>query len=327
MAINVDALNLCPQEVGGIYREILGRERWFEKVPVLTAVNAGELKVKNVTGLGGALLSCCEPGDDTATFGEAVVPIICIKKEFRFCNEELIGLEPNDGYRVTAGLENYGSIGELLANMQLDNFRIALSELAWNGGTLGAATYEGYIQMAEGSVTSTATNIYGLLQSIYMALPIDVRTSGEEIAIFVGEDFLQFYQLFMMDKNYNLPIGTYTPDREYPFIGFGNVRIIGVRALNGSGNALITPLSNIFWATNREADKDTYAWCFDCGSDEWINRIKTLFGWGFYQPEYAYVVTYDESILSNPFAYPVDIVAPRNAAGDAVLVEQKTATP
>lgn len=320
MAIDVSALNLCPEQIGDIYETYFANETWFTKVNAITGIEGKEVRTVHLD-VDATLRACCESGDDTATFGEVVLPIACIKSEQKFCNEELLGIIKPSGIRVTAGMEDYGIVGQRLANAYLKKFILNLSDFAWNGGTIGGTVYEGYLDLAGIDYTATSTNIFSLIREAYLALPIDARTNGGTIGIFVGQDVLPFYQMYLLDKNlFNFTPEQYTPDKEYPMLGFGNVRIIGVAALNGTGKMLVTPMENIYWATNRIDDKDTYAWLRCECDDTWINRIKTLFGMGFYRPEFAVAVTFDADILSNPYALPVDIVSPRGTLG-GVLTE------
>lgn len=331
MAVDYSALNLCPEKIGDLYASYIADQNWFERVMSKTGISGDEVKFVHMD-VGGNLIPCCTKGDGTDTFEEVVAPIQCIKLEKRYCKRDL---QKVDGIGISnaATSESLGRIGERIANATVKRFANLLTDLAFNGGTVDSDpsdpnrqfTLAGYMDLATdatpGGTPITTGTIFDVINTAYYALPYGAFAYSGTIGIFVGQEVMPVYSQVLQSRNYfhyNPTDFQYGKEEMLP--GVANVVVIPVSALNGTNKVLVTPLENMYWLTNKVADKETYAWKYDAGDDEYILRIESLFGVAFVYPEYAITVEYDPQVLTRTRqALGVAIVEPIDAATGGVI--------
>lgn len=326
MAINYDDLTLCPEQVGDIYFNYLAEQNWFERVNSVTGITGDEVKFVHMD-VEANLIPCCTTGDGTDTVTEQIAPVECIKTEKRYCIRDLMKIL-GTGTRITAGQESLGRIGEIIATATIRKFVENLSTIAFQGGKVGDVTIQGYLELATDSgLNITSGNIFDAINSAYFALPLEARRMGGTIGVFVGEEVMPVYQNVLINRNlFHYNPGDERYGRETPIPGYAGVVVIPTPAMNGTNQILVTPLENMYWLTNRIADKDTYNWTYSPESDRWILRVQTLFGVAFVRPDLAITASFDRAVLQNTMiSTGVTILSPLNEAGNAVAVESVAA--
>lgn len=309
MAINISNLTLCPERIGEIYFKALADQRWFDLVNSQTGISdVDEVKFVHAD-VEANLAVCCTTPDGTDTIEETVAPVVCVLTRKTYCERDLMKVL-GTGFRVGAGREDTGRIGQLLGQATLSEFVKNLSILAFQGDTINADPVfvkkgfnllNGYLKLATQIPTVINTgNVFDLIVAANNALPLEGRRIGGTIGIFVGEEVLAPYQQALINQNlYHFAPGTYDYGREAYIPGVDRVRIIPTPGLNGTNRILVSPLENMYWLTNEISDKDTFSWEYSAYHQQWILYIKTIFGVTFVRPDLAVALEFDPSILTN----------------------------
>lgn len=332
MAIDISNLTLCPQRIGEIYFKALADQRWFDMVMSQTNIaDTDEVKFVHAD-VEANLAVCCTTPDGTDTIEETVAPVICVLTRKEYCERDLMKIL-GTGFRIGAGRESTGRIGEVLGQATVSKFVENLSILAFQGDTTNtdpafvAAGYnllDGYLKLAT-QITPTITtgSVFDLIIAAKNALPIEAYRIGGTIGIFVGEEVLAPYQQALINQNlYHFAPGAYDYGREAFIPGVDRVRIIPTPGLNGTNRILVTPLENMYWLTNEISDKDTYSWEYVAYHQRWILYIKTIFGVAFVRPDLAVALTFDPAILDNAnVTYHVSIDNPLGANGGVLTTD------
>lgn len=327
MAINIDNLNLCPERIGELFTTYLADQNWFDLVNSYTGITGDEVKFVHMD-VEANLATCCTTPDGTDTVAETIAPIECILTRKVYCERDLMKVL-GTGFRITAGQESTGRIGEIIGQATVRAFTENLSKLAFLGNINSTDEnlkfLDGYIKKATSLGVIAGSNIYEVINNAYYALPLEARRMGGTVGIFVPEEAFDVYFQYLMNQNlYHYNPGTYTYGQSLFLPGIARVEVIPTPALNGTNQILITPLENMYWFTNMLGDKDTYSWDYSAFHQQWVLYIKTLFGIAFVRPDLAVTGTFDPAILTS-VAPTINVIVAGGQEGAGSPVETATA--
>lgn len=337
MTINISSLQEYISLNPLLVQETMYRDLTIKQVAVqdVSGIVPGKFSNRYIKA-DAALGPCCRvPVGDTEVI-ERLSEAVCILSGDEYCETDLAQILSNavseaQRVRFTAGAENAGSVEQMIVDANRTSFVNKLEILSWIGDKTNANDdlnrTDGLITKAEEagsgaiSYTMTGTNAYwGLYQAIRQ-VPAEARLFGGNIGIFVPEEFAEAYYMAAVHLNlFHYPPGGFQYGANRPVIGYSGYEIIPTRGLNGTGKILITPIKNIVWFNSRREDHNTLDWDYDKYHQLYYWRVKTIFGVDLVRPEFAVVVTYDQSILDGDNGIPVSIVAPLGAGG-GVLTE------
>lgn len=326
MALDLTGLQQYVQDPQRLIGVLLNRETVLRYFDAHEGFFPGQAVLRFYTG-GGDLGACCTVPTGTGAFSEKLFNIVCIESGNDFCLEDLARYIRDAGMRFTAGLESAGSVEEIIMNQELAKIAKNIDILVFQGDTDETNTnlnrIDGLIKQANEATDSVKLNItsgsvYSTIAQIIAAIPYDAYDLGE-VDIFVGREVAARLQSALIALNlYNFTVGQRNPYDVIEFPGFSNVRIIPTRGLDGTNTIIATPSRNIHWLTNLEDDYMRMSWNYTEYHQLYYWRVKFLLGVGFGLTEYVVIATITADVLNAPVGIPVDVVAPRNAAGTAI---------
>ena len=164
---------------------------------------------------------------------------------------------------------------EIFVLNKVENISKTLDQILWQGstttGTGNLALCNGWIHLANttysgsvvnGNVTSataiTAANIISLVDNAISVIPADV-TAREDLVLYCGYDFARTYQLALRNANiFNYP-SIENGNRDFILtIPASNVRLVAQAGLNGTNKFFISPISNMYMATDLMSDWEQF---------------------------------------------------------------------
>lgn len=320
MAINITAL----QETVNTWPEILGKLTFRQSILGLFVPHTGALPnqtyrwrfIDAQTVLG----DCCADSDSPATFTEKETQVTCIADRSIYCELDLAAVA--DSMRFTAGMENAGSLEQLITDQHLASLSKAIDDLVWNGDTDltgNRSKIDGLLKQADNDASSiklnfTTGNIYQALRAIALAVPAEAYDYGT-IGIFVGREVFNAFSFALLDQqnryvqpagNIDLQTGNGVQRLNIP--GVAGIQLIHARGLDGTNRYLATPINNIHWVTNLMEDHVTLKWFYD----EWHERykwyVKFILGVTFGFGEYVVTGTIDSAVTTAPITFGVTVL-------------------
>jgi hypothetical protein len=164
---------------------------------------------------------------------------------------------------------------EIFVLNKVENISKTLDQILWQGNTTGGAgnlaLCDGWIKLAnttysgsvvDGNVTNytsiTPSNIIAIVDEAISVIPADV-TAREDLILYCGYDFARTYQLALRNANiYNYP-SIENGNRDFILtIPASNVRLVAQAGLNGSNKFFISPISNMYMATDLLQDFEQF---------------------------------------------------------------------
>lgn len=335
-AINTSALTILPQRSEEIFGKFTAHETVLSNFRPILDVNPGKYLIRYYEG-NGSFGDCCTMPDNGGTFGQTEATAVCLKLGFQFCDADLAAALNDLRWRFTAGGEQLPPNLELLfAQQELAKHAINVDRLVFQGDTTSMDNnlnkLDGLIKQittlspAANVYTSTQTSIYAVIRELVLKLdPYGYDMGGYDIYV-PQEAALAFQDWYINRDYYHYNPGTTDANWEsFTLPGYAGIRIIPTRGLNGTNKIVASPRNNYYWLTNVASDHMTYIFKHSDYHDVWYWQLKFILGVSLGIFDYGYVVTFDASALTGQYAIGVDIVSPRNAAGDAVTVENVTA--
>lgn len=274
------------------------------------------------------LADCCTTPDGESDIVEKMVEAICLMDGQEFCETDLAKILRKGDMRFTAGMENAGSIEQVITEGQIAAFVEAIDKLIFQGDKASADTnlnkYDGLLKQATANgvtVNVTTGDMYDALKQLIAALPVNARRQGQ-VAVFVGEEYADAIQASYINRNlYHYNSGTYEAYSDNTILGYAGFTVIPTPGLTGTNQILVTPLKNIVWITNRQDDMVTLDWDYSKYHQKYYFRIKTIFGVTFKIDEWAVVGTIDPAVLTNAPSVNVSIVNPLGANGGVLTTD------
>lgn len=330
MALDISGLTSYTQDKG----ELVGKSVQRDTVLRLFVPHIGYLPGAATFRIyqgGGDLKDCCVVPTGSGEFIERLANIACIESGNEFCLEDLAKYIRDSGFRVTAGSESAGSVEQVIMNQELAKVSANIDKLVFQGDTASSDTnlnkFDGLIKQATAATDSVklaiATgNVFGAIQQVIGSLPYEAMEYGE-IGIMVGYDVASRLRAILVAMNlyHTNPTGQILDSFDFP--GQAGMRIIPTRGLNGTGQIIATPLSNVHWLTNKEDDYLQLYWGYSEYHQVYYWRIKFLLGVTFGMTDQVVIATLDPAVIAAAAGVPVSIVSPLNATGDAVQTEAK----
>lgn len=158
---------------------------------------------------------------------------------------------------------------------KVENISKTLDQILWQGNTTSGsgnlALCDGWIKLANttysgsvvnGNVSSstaiTAANIITLVDNAISVIPTDV-IAREDLILYCGYDFARTYQVALRNANiFNYP-SVENGNRDFILtIPASNVRLVAQAGLNGTNKFFISPITNMYMATDLMSDYEQF---------------------------------------------------------------------
>lgn len=341
MAINLTGLTTVPIRSREILGNIIVRDTILKKFVVHEGFGPGEV-IQRIFSADGQLHECCTVPTDNYNFDEVKARISCILYGENFCEQPLAAALNDYVFSYTAGNKALpADIYTLFTEQILASISRNIDNIVWKGdvdssdNTLARA--DGLLKQstantpAANKITITSGSAVGILQQIYLSIPVDAWDFADTMDVFVGLDVAQAIRAGLIGQNlYHFNPGTAgNPYDEFTDPRYGTIRIVPTRGLNGvdaAGNhrIIVTSRNNIHWYTALASDYMTLFWGYSEYHQEYFNRLQFLFGITFARYEYVLDISVAPDVITNPGGLPVSIVSPLGAGG-GVLTETAAA--
>lgn len=193
---------------------------------------------------------------------------------------------------------------EIFVLNKVENISKTLDQILWQGNTTGGAgnlaLCDGWIKLAnttysgsvvDGNVTNytsiTPSNIIAIVDEAISVIPSDV-TAREDLILYCGYDFARTYQLALRNANiYNYP-SIENGNRDFILtIPASNVRLVAQAGLNGSNKFFISPISNMYMATDLLSDYEQFEIWYSQDFQEVRTNARFKAGVNFAFPSYV----------------------------------------
>lgn len=301
--MNYSNLIAYTQNSGEVLAKLTPKNSIISKFVMHTGYFPGNVSMKLFDG-GGTLGDCCEPGD-SGEWNEATIKVDCFKKELRFCISDFARFYQDSAMRFGANTETPGATLEAYINEQmLANVAKVIDKVIFTSDSASGGKIDGLIKQAAGAPAAqklniTDGNIFDAISAVINALPADAFDLGT-VGVFVGTDVAKSLMSSLVKMNL-YHFNTYNPAAEQVFLFPGtDVQIIPTSGLNGTNTIIATPVENVHWLTNMEADYTSAKWIYNEPDEEYIWRVKFLLGVGFGYLDYVATATISPAVLTTP---------------------------
>ena len=233
---------------------------------------------------------CGYNASGNTTFTQRNITVGKIKVEETLCPKTLEAKWMQT--QIAAGSPEDVPFEEQIGNEKAERIAKLLEVAMWQGDTATSNTnpntnrFDGFNKViddaaasVDGNTTSataiTTSNIEGLIDDMYNALPADVA-DADDLVIFVGIDTFKKYTTALRDSN----LFHYAADSAgmEMMIPATNIKLIAVGGLNGTNRMFAGRLSNFFVGTDLANEEEDYRFWYSQDNDEVRFRATMKYG-------------------------------------------------
>lgn len=250
------------------------------------------------------ITDCCEGYEGAGSAYHKDFEMVCYQSGDNYCEKDLAKLYRKAGRKVkyTAGREDAGAAGELVARANLADFLKKFNKMLVLGQIANGDRIDGWITqaLAEGAQTPTitASSLWGAYIQMLFALPEDYVIYGERLVMLVPYKFRKYYQLFFAFNRLWFGDNSVLND----VYGTDGIEIVYTRTLDDTNQVLLTPARNLVAIVSDKDDEYVYEWDYIKNwkdGNRYIWYVKGCIGVGLYDAQFAVVATIPNNIVSN----------------------------
>jgi len=247
----------------------------------------------NTTTFGnGAACGWNEAGTSALSQREIVTGAIKINKAF--CDKTLLNYWAGYDVKVAAGAKTLPFEQEFI-NAEVEGVGNALEVAIWQGdvssGTANLSKFDGLIKIIDAasastinvtvdpSTTSTITtsNVITIVDNVFNGIPSDLLDKDDVYIVMGIDTYTKYIQALRAANLYH-----YNPNDndnlEYPYPGFMNVKVKGVKGLNATNRVFAFRKSNVFYGTDLENDHEVFKFWYSEDNREFRLAIEFVAG-------------------------------------------------
>lgn len=291
MALNLDSLSVYVDENKlDLIRETVFGPKTIGYLNLQTGVK-GNTKINLIeTSVNfGDGTACGFTDDAKTTISQREIVPASVKINATFCDKKMQRYFMNHQVTVAAGRSTL-PFEEHFVNSLIESTGAELERAIWNGVTIGATHYNGFLDFATEytAVTPTAQEtVYEKIRKVYDAIP---STSLADTVIFIGIDKYRELAGELTAKN----LYHYDPkvDEAFEMILPGTTtKVVGVPGLDGIGKGLALNVKHAFYGTDMEGDEEVFDLWYSKDNQEWRAAINFVFGVQVAFPDENVIVT------------------------------------
>lgn len=278
MAVNLDSLSVYVDEnkLDLIRKTVLG-PKTIGYLNLQTGVK-GKTKINllETTVTFGDGAACGFTDNANTKLSQREIDPASVKINATFCDKKMQKYFMNYQVTVAAGRSTL-PFEEHFVNSLVESTGAELEKAIWNGVTIGATEYKGFLDFATeySSVGKKANETaYEMIRKGYDAIP---SASLADTVIFVGVDKYRELAGELTAKN----LYHYDPkvDEAFEMILPGTTtKVVGVPGLDGTGKGLALNVKHAFYGTDMEGDEEVFDLWYSKDNQEWRAAINFVFG-------------------------------------------------
>ena len=275
MAVNLDSLRVYVDEnkLDLIRKTVLG-PKTIGYLNLQTGVK-GKTKINllETTVTFGDGASCGFTDNANTKISQREIDPASVKINATFCDKKMQRYFMNHQVAVAAGRSTL-PFEEHFVNSLVESTGAELEKAIWNGVTIGATHYNGFLDISDfEKVTATGT-VYEKVRALYNAIP---SASLADTVIFLGIDKYRELAGELTAKN----LYHYDPkvDEAFEMILPGTTtKVVGVPGLDGTNYAIALNVKHAFYGTDMEGDEEVFDLWYSKDNQEWRAAINFVFG-------------------------------------------------
>ena len=278
MAVNLDSLNVYVDEnkLDLIRKTVLG-PKTIGYLNLQTGVKGNtKINLLETTVTFGDGAACGFTDNANTKLSQREIDPASVKINATFCDKKMQKYFMNHQVTVAAGRSTL-PFEEHFVNSLVESTGVELEKAIWNGVTIGATEYKGFLGFAAeySSVGKKANETaYEMIRKGYDAIP---SASLADTVIFVGVDKYRELAGELTAKN----LYHYDPkvDEAFEMILPGTTtKVVGVPGLDGTGKGLALNVKHAFYGTDMEGDEEVFDLWYSKDNQEWRAAIDFVFG-------------------------------------------------
>ena len=278
MAVNLDSLRVYVDEnkLDLIRKTVLG-PKTIGYLNLQTGVK-GKTKINllETTVTFGDGASCGFTDNANTKLSQREIDPASVKINATFCDKKMQRYFMNHQVAVAAGRSTL-PFEEHFVNSLVESTGAELEKAIWNGVTIGATHYNGFLDFAADytAINPTAQETaYEMIRKGYDAIP---SASLADTVIFLGIDKYRELAGELTAKN----LYHYDPkvDEAFEMILPGTTtKVVGVPGLDGTNYAIALNVKHAFYGTDMEGDEEVFDLWYSKDNQEWRAAINFVFG-------------------------------------------------
>lgn len=299
MALNISSLSSAAR----IATDILQKSNYrnaLENVATHAVQNAipdTEYKVRVMAASNNGLTDfCTNVTDDGSVVNEVSLKAVGVQKSGMYCESDMAKLLTD----AAAMAGQYATVEEAILTEQATTFSQLVEKALFTGDTSQVSNnkVDGLLTLADknqsGAIkTDVAVNtaIRTAIENAIIAIPTDALSMDGEQLIFLGQEKFNALRMAYVNANlYNYPVEGNDP-YQFAVPGYSNIKVVAVKAMNGTNKGLVTPAKNIITLSNMTESAPIY-WDYDPYLDKYISRIKQVVGIAVMDMTYVQLLTF-----------------------------------
>ena len=158
---------------------------------------------------------------------------------------------------------------QLYAEQKVKQIQKNIELMIWNNVAAGSDTFEGFIHLfnADSDVVDktfnwtgtsyTASDYTTAIFAAYNGLPAEIQ-NADDLKLFIGHDaYARLVNAYFIANLYHINVNDQNSyGQTFKFPGISNLEIVAVNGLNGTKYGVMTPASNLIYATDLVSEED-----------------------------------------------------------------------